>query len=105
MPVSRSHRAIDARRHGVRAIMTRPCRVRTTDSRHDFPIAPNVLEQNFIATAPTRIWLPYVETDQGRIYLTTVMDLYSCKIIGRAMADRGFVRECFIAFLIRFLRA
>jgi putative transposase len=45
------------RRHGIRAIMARPRRVRTTDSRHGFPIAPNLLERNFIATAPNRIWL------------------------------------------------
>jgi putative transposase len=31
--------------------------VRTTDSRHDFAIAPNLLERNFIAAAPNRIWL------------------------------------------------
>src|SRR3984893_4534570 len=37
------------RRHGIRAIMARPRRVRTTDSRHDLPIAPNLLERNFIA--------------------------------------------------------
>ncbi len=54
------------RRHGIRAIMARPRRVRTTDSRHDFPIAPNLLKRNFIAPAPNRIWLAgitYVETD------------------------------------------
>src|SRR5207302_8900200 len=79
------------RRHGIRAIMARPRRVRTTDSRHDFPIAPNLLERNFIAAAPNRIWLAditYVETDQGWLYLATVMDLYSRKIVGWAMADR-----------------
>src|SRR5258707_12837259 len=78
------------RRHGIRAIMARPRRVRTTDSRHDFPIAPNLLERNFIAAAPNRIWLAditYVETDQGWLYLATVMDLYSRKIVGWAMAD------------------
>jgi transposase InsO family protein len=37
--------------------MARPRRVRTTDSRHDFPIAPNLLERNFTAAAPNRIWL------------------------------------------------
>jgi transposase InsO family protein len=70
--------------------MARPRRVRTTDSRHDFPIAPNRLERNFIAAAPNRIWLAditYVETDQGWLYLATVMDLYSRKIVGWAMAD------------------
>jgi transposase InsO family protein len=64
--------------------------VRTTDSRHDFPIAPNLIERNFIAAAPNRIWLAditYVETDQGWLYLATVMDLYSRKIVGWAMAD------------------
>src|SRR5215475_13037397 len=66
------------RRHGIRANMAKPRRVRTTDSRHDFPIAPN------------QIWLAditYVETDQGWLYLATLMDLYSRKIVGWAMAD------------------
>jgi hypothetical protein len=60
-----SHRAVDAP-HGIRAIMARPRWLRTTDSRHDFPIAPNLLERNFTAAAPNRIWLAdvtYIETD------------------------------------------
>ena len=78
------------RRHGIRAIMARPRRVRTTDSRHDHPIAPNLIERNFSAVAPNRIWLAditYVETDQGWLYLAAVMDLYSRKIVGWAMQD------------------
>jgi len=78
------------RRHGIRAIMVRPRRVRTTDSRHDFPIAPNLLERNFTAAAPNRVWLAditYVETDQGWLYLAAVMDLYSRRIVGWAMED------------------
>jgi transposase InsO family protein len=78
------------RRHGIRAIMARPYRVRTTDSRHDFLIAPNLLDRNFVAAAPNRVWLAditYVETDQGWLYLATVMDLYSRRIVGWAMAD------------------
>ena len=78
------------RHHGIRAIMARQRRVRTTDSRHDFPIAANLLERNFTATAPNRIWLAditYVETDQGWLYLATVLDLYSRKIVGWAMCD------------------
>ena len=76
--------------HGIRAIMARPRRVRTTDSRHDLPIAPNLLDRNFIASAPNRIWLAditYVDTDQGWLYLATVLDLYSRKIVGWAMCD------------------
>src|SRR5258705_3315813 len=77
------------RRHGIRAIMARPGRVRTTDSRHDLPIAPNLRNRNFTATAPNRIWLAditYIETDQGWLYLAAVMDLYSRKIVGWAIA-------------------
>ncbi|MET4606900.1 transposase InsO family protein [Bradyrhizobium sp. JR4.1] len=78
------------RRQSIRAIMARPRRVRTTDSRHDFPIAPNLIERNFSSAAPNQIWLAhitYIETDQGWLYLATVMDLYSRKIVGWAMAD------------------
>ena len=73
------------RRHGIRAIMARPRWVRTTDSRHDFPIAPNLLQRNFTAAALNQIWLAditYVATDQGWLYLATVMDLYSRRIVG-----------------------
>jgi putative transposase len=75
------------RHHGIKAIMARPRRVRTTDSRHDLPIAPNLLDRNFTAAAPNRIWLAditYVETDQGWLYLATVLDLYSRRIVGWA---------------------
>jgi len=78
------------RRHGIRAIMARPRRVRTTDSRHDLPIAPNLLDRNFTAAAPNQVWLAditYIETDQGWLYLAAVMDLYSRRIVGWAMRD------------------
>ena len=78
------------RHHGIRAIMARPRRVRTTDSRHGLPIAPNLLGRNFFAAAPNRIWLAditYIETDQGWLYLAAVMDLYSRRIVGWAMED------------------
>jgi putative transposase len=78
------------RHHGIRAIMAQPRRVRTTDSRHDLPIAPNLLDRNFSAAAPNRIWLAditYIDTDQGWLYLAAVMDLYSRRIVGWAMRD------------------
>ena len=78
------------RHHGIRAIMARPRRAGTTDSRHDLPIAPNLLDRNFVADAPNRIWLAditYVETDQGWLYLAAILDLYSRRIVGWAMAD------------------
>jgi len=78
------------RRHGVRAIMAPPRRMRTTDSRHDLPVAPNLLDRNFTASAPNRVWLAditYIETDEGWLYLAAVMDLFSRKIVGWAMRD------------------
>jgi len=70
--------------------MARPRWVRTTDSHHDLPIALNLLDRNFVAAAPNQVWLAdmtYIETDQGWLYLAVVMDLFSRKIVGWAMAD------------------
>ena len=56
------------RRYGIRAIMARPRRVRTTDSRHDLPIAPNLIARDFTAEAPNRVWLAditYIPTAEG----------------------------------------
>jgi len=78
------------RHHGIRAVMARPQWVRTTDSRHDLPIAPNLVDRNFAAAAPNQVWLAditYIETDQGWLYLAVVMDLFSRKIVGWAMAN------------------
>jgi putative transposase len=77
-------------RHGIRAIMAPPRRVRTTDSRHGLPIAPNLIARNFIAAAPNRVWLAditYIPTAEGWLYLAAVMDLFSRKIVGWAMRD------------------
>ena len=78
------------RRHGIRAIMAPSRRVRTTDSRHALPIAPNVLARDFTAAAPNRVWLAditYIPTDEGWLYLAAVMDLFSRKIVGWAIRD------------------
>jgi putative transposase len=77
-------------RYGIRAIMARPPRVRTTDSRHDLPIAPNLIARDFTAEAPNRLWLAditYIPTEEGWLYLAAVMDLFSRKIVGWAMRD------------------
>jgi len=65
-------------------------KVITTDSKHKFPVAPNVLQQNFTAEGPDRVWLSditYVSTIDGWLYLAAVMDLYSRRIVGWAMSD------------------
>ncbi|WP_338830701.1 IS3 family transposase [Bradyrhizobium sp. 27S5] len=78
------------RRHGIRAIMAPPRRVGTTDSRHNLPIAPNLIARDFSAPVPSRIWLAditYIPTAEGWLYLAAVMDLFSRKIVGWAMRD------------------
>lgn len=60
----------------------------TTDSRHTLPIAPNLLQRQFHVTQPNRYWagdITYIPTASGWLYLATVMDLYSRKIVGWSM--------------------
>lgn len=63
-------------------------RRQTTDSRHNFPVAPNLLNQDFQAEQPNQKWLTditYIWTAEGWLYLATVLDLFSRKIVGWAM--------------------
>ena len=63
----------------------------TTNSNHNLPVAPNHLAQNFEATAPDQKWvsdITYIWTDEGWLYLAVVLELYSRKVIGWAMAER-----------------
>ena len=68
----------------------RPFKPMTTDSRHTHPIAPNLLDRKFDQPAPNRAWvgdITYIHTDEGWLYLATVIDLCTRKVIGHAMAD------------------
>ena len=79
------------RENGLRSCVCKKFRVTTTDSNHSHPVAPNVLNQNFIATAPDRIWvtdITYVPCREGRLYLASVLDLFTRKIVGWKLADR-----------------
>jgi putative transposase len=77
----------------------------TTDSQHKFPVAPNLLEQNFKIDEPNRVWtadISYCRTLEGWIYLAVVLDLYSRKIVGWAVSER-INRELVInAFLMAY---
>lgn len=63
----------------------------TTNSKHSLPVAPNLLEQNFTAVRPDTKWvtdITYIWTDEGWLYLATVLDLYSRKLVGWSMLER-----------------
>jgi putative transposase len=65
--------------------------IRTTDSKHQEPIAPNRLGELAPPTAPNQVWvgdITYIATEAGWLYLAGVMDLYSRRIVGWAMSER-----------------
>lgn len=75
---------------GLRGLAALPRRVRTTDSRHDHPIAPNRLQRGFAAAAPNRIWLAdltYIRTGEGWLFLAALIDMFTRKVVGWAVRD------------------
>ena len=62
----------------------------TTDSDHDHSVAENLIGRDFAASQPNEKWvtdITYIWTAEGWLYLATVMDLYSRRIVGWSMAD------------------
>jgi transposase InsO family protein len=60
----------------------------TTNSNHNYPVSPNILNRNFTVEAPFVAWvadITYVSTKEGWLYLAAIMDLYSGKIVGWSM--------------------
>lgn len=71
------------RESGLRSCVTKKYRVTTTDSNHDRPVTPDVLNQQFSASTPNRIWvtdITYVPCREGRLYLASVLDLFTRKL-------------------------
>lgn len=78
------------KKHGLRPKLKKKFRVQTTDSNHDNPIAPNLLDQNFEAERPNQIWvsdITYIPTDEGWLYLASTMDLFSRAVVGWSMSS------------------
>jgi len=62
----------------------------TTDSNHNLPIANNILNRDFYASNPNEKWvgdITYISTGEGWLYLATVIDLYSRRVVGWSMDD------------------
>ena len=63
----------------------------TTDSRHSFPVAPNLLNRKFDVDEPNRFWttdITYIWSLEGWLYLAVVLDLYSRQVVGWAINKR-----------------
>ena len=63
----------------------------TTDSRHNLPVAPNLLGRRFAVSAPNQAWvsdITYIATDEGWLYLSGIKDLFNGELVGYALGAR-----------------
>jgi transposase InsO family protein len=75
------------KQHGIRAKTKRKFVV-TTDSKHDLPIAPDLVQRRFNPEVPNQLWsgdITYIATDEGWVYLAVVIDLFSRQVVGWSM--------------------
>ena len=66
-------------------------KVITTNSKHSFPVASNVLNREFQAERPNQKWvadITYIPTEEGWLYVAGVLDLFSRKIVGWEMSSQ-----------------
>ena len=85
IPCCRNTVAKCMRKAGIQANRRTKFRISTTDSNHDHPIAPNLLNQNFSTDSKNQIWLTditYIPTKEGFSYLCAFVDLHSRKVVG-----------------------
>ena len=78
------------REMGIRCRQKRKFKA-TTNSNHNMPVAENVLEQTFMPSAPNKVWvtdITYIPTEEGWLYLAGVKDVFTCELVGYAMAER-----------------
>lgn len=76
---------------GLRSRVSRRFRVKTTDSNHDEPIAPNISNQKFATEKPNMTWvadITYIPCREGRLYLASILDLCTREIVGWRLGDR-----------------
>ena len=76
--------------HGIVAKAAKKFKA-TTNSKHNLPVAENLLNQNFETEKPNTVWasdITYIPTLEGWMYLVVILDLYSRQVIGWAMSNR-----------------
>jgi transposase InsO family protein len=85
------------KREGIRSIVRGRFRLRTTDTSHGHPVAPNRLDRCFQRDLPNQAWcadITYIPTEEGWLYLSAVIDLCSRKVVGWSMADHLRTELC-----------
>jgi putative transposase len=90
LTVGRRRTARLMRENGLRARQKRRFK-RTTDSHHAWPVAPNLLDQDFTAAGPDEKWgadISYIWTKEGWLYLAVVIDLFARRVVGWSTSDR-----------------
>jgi len=90
LSIGRRRTARLMRENGLRARQPRRFK-RTTDSLHAFPVAPNLLDQDFAAERPDAKWaadISYLWTREGWLYLAVVIDLFARRVVGWAVSER-----------------
>ena len=76
--------------HGIRAKTRRKFKA-TTDSAHRLPVAPNLIARDFSPALPNQVWttdITYLATDEGWLYLTVMLDLFSRQVVGWSIQPR-----------------
>jgi putative transposase len=66
--------------------------VSTTDSKHTFPVPPNLVSRRFEASAPNQVWagdVTFVPTGEGWLYVAVLLDLFSRRVVGWAMSEKN----------------
>jgi putative transposase len=104
---SRRHVARLMREMGLQARRGRRRPPRTTNSRHDLPTAPNLLDRHFAVERPDTVWLAdisYLPTGEGWLYLAVIEDLATREIVGWSMADHLRAELCLDALVMALQR-
>lgn len=78
------------RKNNIRSKIKKKFKI-TTDSKHKYPISPNLLKQRFLVSRKAQVWvsdITYIKTSQGWLYLTIILDLFDRKIVGWQLSER-----------------
>ena len=84
---------------GLRSKLSKKFKV-TTDSKHNYLVVDNVLDRGFTVAHPSRVWvsdMTYIQTKEGFLYLTTIIDLYDRKMIGWSLSNGMSTEETSLA--------